>query len=289
MFSRLILSLNKAAASKKRIDSFLAMEPLLTNAEHPLGKSEEKASSPFVSFDDVSFTYGKEGDKNAINHISFEIQKGQSIGLIGGTGSGKSTVIALLTRLYDPSFGEITYRGLPLKEYDLEALRKEISFVSQRPSLFKGTIRSNLLLGKEDASEEEIVKALEDACAYEFVNAFPERLDHPVSEGGSNLSGGQKQRLLIARAFLKGGDLLILDDAMSALDYLSEQKIRNVLKAKKDLTKIIVSQRVSSLHDCDDILVFDNGEIVASGTDMSLRDSSPLYADFASSGAEEER
>ncbi len=288
MFSRLILSLNKAAASKKRIDSFLALEPLLTNAEHPSGKDDEKASSPYISFNDVSFTYGKEGDKNAIEHISFELQKGQTLGLIGGTGSGKSTVIALLTRLYDPSFGEITYRGLPLKEYDLAALRKEISFVSQRPSLFKGTIRSNLLLGKEDASEEEIVFALQDACAYEFVNAFPERLDHPVSEGGTNLSGGQKQRLLIARAFLKGGDLLILDDAMSALDYLSEQKIRNVLKAKKDLTKIIVSQRVSSLHDCDNILVFDNGEIVASGTDASLRESSPLYADFASSSAEEE-
>ncbi len=286
MFSRLILSLNKASASKKRIDSFLSLEPSLQN-EAKYSKKDGGESDAIVSFENVSFTYGKEGDKNAISNITFSLRKGESLGLIGGTGSGKSTVIGLLTRLYDPSEGEISYRGLPLKEYDLDSLRKEISFVSQRPSLFKGTIRSNMLLGKEDASEEEIVKALQDACAYEFVRSFPEYLDHPVNEGGSNLSGGQKQRLLIARAFLKDGDILILDDSMSALDYLSEQKIRKVLKEKKELTKIIVSQRVSSLKDCDDILVFDNGQVVAEGDDKTLREASPLYADFASSSLEE--
>ncbi len=286
MFSRLILSLNKASASKKRIDSFLSLEPSLQN-EAKYSKKDGGESDAIISFENVSFTYGKEGDKNAISNITFSLRKGESLGLIGGTGSGKSTVIGLLTRLYDPSEGEISYRGLPLKGYDLDSLRKEISFVSQRPSLFKGTIRSNMLLGKEDASEEEIVKALQDACAYEFVRSFPEYLDHPVNEGGSNLSGGQKQRLLIARAFLKGGDILILDDSMSALDYLSEQKIRKVLKEKKELTKIIVSQRVSSLKDCDDILVFDNGQVVAEGDDKALRETSPLYADFASSSLEE--
>lgn len=286
MFSRLILSLNKASASKKRIDSFLSLEPSLQN-EAKYSKKDGGESDAIISFENVSFTYGKEGDKNAISNIAFSLRKGESLGLIGGTGSGKSTVIGLLTRLYDPSEGEISYRGLPLKGYDLDSLRKEISFVSQRPSLFKGTIRSNMLLGKEDASEEEIVKALQDACAYEFVRSFPEYLDHPVNEGGSNLSGGQKQRLLIARAFLKGGDILILDDSMSALDYLSEQKIRKVLKEKKELTKIIVSQRVSSLKDCDDILVFDNGQVVAEGDDKALRETSPLYADFASSSLEE--
>lgn len=288
MFSRLFLSLNKAAASKKRIDSFLALEPLLANQKIYSLKDELK-KEPLVSFEDVSFTFGKVGDKCAISDITFELKRGETLGFIGGTGSGKSTVMNLLTRLYDPTTGKILYRGLPLKEYDLDALHKEISFVSQRPSLFKGTIRSNLLLGKEDASEEEIEKALQDACAFDFVMNFPERLDHPVNEGGSNLSGGQKQRLLIARAFLKGGDLLILDDSMSALDYLSERKIRNVLKAKKDLTKIIISQRVSSLHDCDLILVFENGKIVDRGTDASLRLSSSLYKDFASSGLEEEK
>lgn len=286
MFSRLILSLNKAAASKKRIDSFLALEPLLTN-EKVYSLKDEIKDQPLVSFKDVSFTFGKDGDKYAISDISFDLHRGETLGLIGGTGSGKSTVINLLTRLYDPSEGTILYRGLPLKEYDLDSLHQEISFVSQRPSLFKGTIRSNLLLGKEGASEEEIEKALQDACAFDFVMNFPEKLEHPVNEGGSNLSGGQKQRLLIARALLKGGDLLILDDSMSALDYLSEQKIRNVLKAKKDLTKIIISQRVSSLHDCDEILVFENGKIVDRGTDVSLRETSALYKDFASSGLEE--
>lgn len=286
MFSRLILSLNKASASKKRIDSFLSLEPSLRN-EAQYSKEDEKGEDKIISFKNVSFTYGHKGEKNAISGISFDLKKGESLGLIGGTGSGKSTVIGLLTRLYDPSGGEISYRGLPLKEYDLDALHKEISFVSQRPSLFKGTIRSNLLLGKEDASEEEIVKALQDACAYEFVHSFPEYLEHPVNEGGSNLSGGQKQRLLIARAFLKGGDILILDDSMSALDYLSEQKIRKILKEKKELTKIIVSQRVSSLKDCDDILVFDNGKVVAEGNDETLRETSSLYADFASSSLEE--
>ena len=288
MFSRLILSLNKAAASKKRIDSFLALEPLLTNA-NTFSIKDDKKDAPLVSFKDVSFTFGEKGDKYAISGISFELKRGETLGFIGGTGSGKSTVINLLTRLYDPSAGSILYRGLPLKEYDLDALHKEIAFVSQRPSLFKGTIRSNLLLGKEEATEEEIEKALKDACAYDFVMNFPEKLDHPVNEGGSNLSGGQKQRLLIARALLKGGDLLILDDSMSALDYLSEQKIRNVLKAKKDLTKIIVSQRVSSLRDCEEILVFENGRIVAQGNDTSLRETSALYQDFASSGLEEEK
>lgn len=287
MFSRLILSLNKASASKKRIDSFLALEPTL-DYEPKFDKKDGETNAPLLCFEDVAFTFGKQGDKCAVEGISFSLKKGECLGLIGGTGSGKSTVINLATHLFDPSSGRILYRGLPLNEYDLDALHKEISEVSQRPSLFKGTIRSNLLLGKADASEEEMVTALKDACAYEFVSVFPEYLDHPVNEGGSNLSGGQKQRLLIARALLKGGDLLILDDSMSALDYLSEKKIRGVLKAKKDLTKIIVSQRVSSLRDCDEILVFDNGHIVARGTDEELRKTSPLYQDFASSGLKEE-
>lgn len=288
MFSRLILSLNKASASKKRIDSFLALEPTL-DYEPKFDKKDGDMNAPLLRFEDVAFTFGKKGDKCAVEGISFSLEKGECLGLIGGTGSGKSTVINLSTHLFDPSSGRILYRGLPLNEYNLDSLHAEISEVSQRPSLFKGTIRSNLLLGKADASEEEMVMALKDACAYEFVSAFPEYLEHPVNEGGSNLSGGQKQRLLIARALLKGGDLLILDDSMSALDYLSEKKIRGVLKAKKDLAKIIVSQRVSSLRDCDEILVFDNGHIVARGTDEELRKTSPLYQDFASSGLKEEK
>lgn len=284
MFSRLILSLNKAAASKKRVDAFLALEPNLERRGNldPSSLEEE----PFVSFEDVSFTYGKKGEQDAVKHISFGLKKGETLGLIGGTGSGKSTTMALLCHLYDRSNGTILYKGKPVEEYDLDALHTDITYLSQRPSLFKGTIRSNLLLGKKDASEEEIVDALKDSCAYEFVSSFPDYLEHPVEEGGSNLSGGQKQRLLLARSFLRGGSLLILDDAMSALDYLSEQHVRESLKKKKGLTKIIISQRVSSIHEADTILVYQNGEIVAKGTDMELRKTSPLYADFASSQEE---
>lgn len=279
MFSRLVLSLNKASASKKRLDAFLALEPELKN-EPKENLKEEKLSS-LISFDDVSFTYGEKGDKYAINDISFSLNKGESLGLIGGTGSGKSTVISLLSRLYDPSKGDIKYKGISLKDYDLEKLHEDISLVSQRPSIFKGTIRSNLLLGKKDATEKEMENALSEACALEFVKSFPEYLDHPVLEGGSNLSGGQKQRLLLARAFLKGGEVLVIDDGMSALDYLSEKKIRDTLKEKKVLTKIIVSQRVSSLHDCSQILVFENGKIIAKGSEIELLETCPLYQEFA--------
>jgi len=285
MFSRLILSLNKAAASKKRIDAFLALEPGIKEGTVEV-MPDAPRDGPLIRFEDVSFTYGEANDKLAVRNLSFEVLTGASIGLIGGTGSGKSTAMSLLTRLYDPTSGTILYAGKPLSEYTDAALRREMTFLSQRPSLFKGTIRSNLLLGKGDASEAELWKSLENACAKEFVSSFPEGLDHPVLEGGSNLSGGQRQRLLLARSFLRPSRLLIIDDGLSALDYLSEQKIRNYLKTRVDLTKIIVSQRVSTIRGCDAILVFENGEIVARGTDGELRSSSPLYREFASAAEE---
>ena len=181
---------------------------------------------------------------------------------------------------FEPTSGQIFYRGIPLYEYDLNALRKEISVALQKPSIFKGTIRSNLLLSKKDATEEEMVKALKDALAYDYVSKYDDFLDHEVEEGGANLSGGQKQRLLIAKALLKGGDLLILDDCMSALDYLSDQKVRSNISKIKGLTKIIVSQRASSLIDCDKILVFDNGQIIASGKHEELLKSCDIYREI---------
>lgn len=245
MFSRLIVSLNKASASNKRINAFYAMEPSIRNAK-AYGKNDEVAGSPLVKFEDVSLTYGKVGEKPAVSHLSFSIAKGTWVGLIGGTGSGKSSTIALLERLYEPSSGSIAYRGVPLDQYDLDSLRQEISLVSQKPSLFKGTIRSNLLFGKANASEEEMVGVLKQSLAYEYVSQYPDFIDHPIEEAGANLSGGQKQRLLIARALLKGGDLLILDDSTSALDYISDQKVRANISAISGLTKIIVSQRAGS-------------------------------------------
>lgn len=279
MFSRMIFALNKASASKKRIDSLLALEGDIKNTGI-ITKDEEASGSKLIEFKDVSLTYGKEGDKPAVSNLTFRIDQGETVGIIGGTGSGKSTAISLLLRLYEPTSGQIFYRGIPLYEYDLNALRKEISVALQKPSIFKGTIRSNLLLSKKDATEEEMVKALKDALAYDYVSKYDDFLDHEVEEGGANLSGGQKQRLLIARALLKGGDLLILDDCMSALDYLSDQKVRSNISKIKGLTKIIVSQRASSLIDCDKILVFDNGQIIASGKHEELLKGCDIYREI---------
>lgn len=279
MFSRMILSLNKAVASKERIDSLLALEADIENSG-VITKDEEASGTKLIEFKDVSLTYGKEGDKPAVSGLTFRIDQGETIGIIGGTGSGKSTAISLILRLFEPTSGQILYRGIPLHEYDLDALRKEMSVVLQKPSIFKGTIRSNLLLSKKDATEEEMVKALKDALAYDFVSKYDDFLDHEVEEGGTNLSGGQKQRLIIARALLRKADLLILDDCMSALDYLSDQKVRSNISKIKGLTKIIVSQRASSLMDCDKIFVFDNGRIVASGKHDELLKNCDIYREI---------
>jgi len=279
MFSRMILSLNKAYASKKRIDSLLALEGDIKN-EGIITKDEEASGTKLIEFKDVSLTYGQEGDKPAVSGLSFRIDQGETVGIIGGTGSGKSTAISLLLRLFEPTSGQIFYRGIPIHEYDLDSLRKEVSVVLQKPSIFKGSIRSNLLLSKKDATEEEMVKALKDALAYDFVSKYDDFLDHEIEEGGTNLSGGQKQRLLIARALLRPADLLILDDCMSALDYLSDQKVRANISKIKGLTKIIVSQRALSLMDCDKILVFDNGRIIASGKHEELLNTCDIYREI---------
>jgi ATP-binding cassette, subfamily B, multidrug efflux pump len=273
MFSRLIVSLNRALASEKRLNSFLRLEPAIQD-----GSSEVNLASPeILRFDDVSLSYGSKDDKPAVSHLSFALQKGQTLGIIGGTGSGKSSTLALITRLYDPTSGAVYFGGTNLKDLRLSSLREEISLVSQKPALFKGTIRSNLLLGKPDASEEEMVAALKDALAYEYVSRYSDGLDHEVEEGGANLSGGQKQRLLIARALLKGGSLLILDDSTSALDYLSDKQVRANLGKRASLTKILVSQRATTLVDCDLILVYDAGSIIASGRHEELLEKCPLY------------
>lgn len=278
-FQRLIVSLNKAAASKKRIDDFLAYEPQIINTKE-FSKNDEIKEKPYISFNNVSLTYGKKGDKFAVSGLTFDIKKGSWVGLIGGTGSGKSTTISLLERLYEPSEGEILYRGIPLDKYDLDSLRKEISLVSQKPSIFKGSIRSNLLLAKKDATEGEMIDALKKSLAYEYVSKYDDFLEHEVEEAGANLSGGQKQRLLIARALLKGGDLLILDDSTSALDYLSDQQVRHNISQIPSLTKIIVSQRAGSLKDCDLILVYDKGQIIAQGKHEELLKDCQVYQEI---------
>jgi ATP-binding cassette subfamily B multidrug efflux pump len=260
------------------VDAFLALTPSIEN--HPTFAGDNEAKEPLIRFEDVALSYGQKGDKPAVEHLSFSIQKGSWVGLIGGTGSGKSTTLALLERLYEPSAGKIYYRGEELSRYDLDKLHEEISFVSQKPALFKGTIESNLRLAKPNATEEELLAALKESLAYEYVQKFPEGLAHPVEEGGANLSGGQKQRLLIARALLKGGDILILDDSTSALDYLSDLQVRRNIASHPGLTKILVSQRASTLKDCDLILVYDNGRILDQGTNAELLSRCSVYKDI---------
>jgi len=279
MASRLIVSLNRALASKKRVDAFLNVAPAIVNRAAK-GRRDQVPGAPILEFRNVSLTYGRPGDKPAVEGLSFSLNEGETLGLIGGTGSGKSSTIALLERLYEPSEGQVLYRGLPLDEYDLVQLRQEIALVSQKPSLFAGTIRSNLLLGNPLATEEEIQQASKDSLAQEFVSAYQDGLEHPVEQGGANLSGGQKQRLLIARGLLHGGDLLILDDSTSALDFLSDKKVRANLSKKKDLTKIIVSQRATSLALCSKILVYDNGRIIAEGPHETLLSTCPVYKEI---------
>ncbi|MCQ2772342.1 MAG: ABC transporter ATP-binding protein/permease [Bacilli bacterium] len=276
MFSRMIVALNKARASLKRINQFLLMEPDITN--NPEG--EPCDSDEYIKFDHVSFSYSDTSAKNTLNDINISIKKDQWIGFIGGTGSGKSTVISLLERMYQVKEGTIYYRGLPIDKYDLDKLRQEISLVSQKPSVFKGTVKSNLVLAKDDATDEEIEWALKQSLAYEYISKYPDYTDHEIEENGANLSGGQRQRLLIARGLLKGGDLLILDDSTSALDYLSDLHVRENISSIPGLTKIIVSQRAGSLKDCDMIYVFDKGEIVGAGTHTELLENCKIYREI---------
>ncbi len=275
MFSRLIVSLDKALASKKRVDAFFATPGDIVSGTLPL--PQKGGVGPYLRFVDVSMTYGAKGDALAVRHLSFELAKGSSLGLIGGTGSGKSTTLALLERLYEPSSGSILYDGEPLAQYDLTSLRRRFSYVPQKPAVFAGTIRSNLLLGDPSASEDRLWAVLKESQADGFVASFPEGLDHLVEEGGKNLSGGQKQRLLLARAFLHGGDLLLLDEATSSLDALTEKAIRAHLQERRDLTEIVVSSRVSAVAGCDLILVYDGGTIVARGSHEELLRDSPIY------------
>jgi ATP-binding cassette subfamily B protein len=270
--SRLIVSFSQSLASQKRIDSFLALP------DTPKGGTlivEPSSEAPLLEFRHVFFAYG-EGEK-AANDVSFVLRRGEKIGIIGPTGSGKSTLASLIERFLEPSSGEILLNGRDIRLYDLQALRSQISFVSQKPSIFSGTIRSNLLLGNPTATEAEIKKALALSLAEEFVSRYPDGLGHPLEEGGGNLSGGQKQRLLIARALLAKPSLLILDDATSALDYLSEQKVRTNLWGIEGLSLIAISQKTSTLSPCDEILVLESGAVKERGSQAALLAEGGLY------------
>ena len=279
--SNLVIIFTRAFASKKRVEELLNLKEDLENNGTFADLFIENGQNLF-EFKNVSFKYN-EGENNVVKDLNFTIKKGERVGIIGGTGSGKTTLIKLIERFFDRSEGEILYKGHDIKDYNLNSLHHEVSLVNQKAVLFKGTIKSNLLIGKKDASESEMIKALKDACAYDFVKKYDDFLDHQVEENGRNFSGGQKQRLSIARALIKNGETLILDDSTSALDYLTEKELKQHIFENRDLTIIIIAQRVSSLLNCDKIIVMYHGQVESVGTHEELLKTSKVYKEIYSS------
>ncbi len=283
--SNLVVIFTRAFASKHRVDMLLKLESDISKNGTYICKNLAK-TQPILEFKNVDFKY-KEAINNTLEDLNFEILKGETVGIIGGTGSGKSTLIKLIDRLYSPSSGEIIYKGKDISDYDFNELKKEISIVNQKSVLLSGTIKSNLKLAKDDATDEEIINALKEASAYEFVMNKTGKINEIVEEDGMNFSGGQRQRLCIARGILKANEILILDDSYSALDYLTEKEINNNLKKKTGITKIIISQRISSLMNADKIIVMYHGKIDSIGTHKELLEKSKLYKEIYESQTRE--
>lgn len=278
--ANLVVSLSKAMASLSRVENVLDTETSMKFVDQNEEKEAENVSEETVRFEHVSLKYAGAGDES-LSDISFTVKCGQTIGVIGGTGSGKSSLISLIPRFYDATAGEIYLKGRPIAEWSRESLRKQVAVVMQKAQLFAGTIRSNLLWGRADATDEQLWKALQIAQAEEFVQSKPEKLNEPVEQGGRNLSGGQRQRLTIARALVSEPDILILDDSASALDYATDAALRKSLKELPEKTTVfIVSQRTSSLQHADQILVLDDGNLVGIGTHDELLKSCETYREI---------
>ncbi|MBQ4150477.1 MAG: ABC transporter ATP-binding protein [Clostridia bacterium] len=272
-FANFIVTITKAMASASRIEEFFKEgSPMETVA------SERDASAPFIVFDNVSFAYPSGG--NVLKNISFTVNRGETVGIIGGTGSGKSSLVGLIPRFYDVSAGKVLVDGLDVRAYEGEALKERIGVVPQKAVLFSGTIRSNMLWGKGDATDEEMISAINMAQGGDIISAKGS-LDAPVNEGGKNFSGGQRQRLTIARALVRNPEILILDDSASALDYATDARLRMAIKNRENPpTTFIVSQRAASVMHADKIIVLDGGEAVGIGTHEELLKSSAVYKEI---------
>ena len=277
MLSMVVVMISMSMASIRRIREVLAETPDLHDPENPV--MEVKDGS--IDFDHVSFSYKHGSGKNALTDIDLHIKSGETIGVIGGTGSGKSSLVNLICRLYDVNEGCVKVGGLDVREYDMEALRNQVSVVLQKNTLFSGTILDNLRWGNPEATDEECMEACRAACADEFIDRFPDGYHTRIERGGSNVSGGQKQRLCIARALLKKPKVLILDDSTSAVDTATDAKIRKAFAEKiPGTTKIIIAQRVSSVEGADRILVLDNGRVNAFDTHDNLLKSNAIYQEI---------
>lgn len=277
--ANLIVLLSRAIASMGRVSQVLDTQTSMTfpAEEQP---SLPSTSDVAVAFDHVSLAYRGAGDES-LSDVNFVAHRGQTIGVIGGTGSGKSTLVSLIPRFYDATAGQVTLLGKPIAAYSREELRRRVAVVMQKAQLFKGTIRSNLLWGNENATDEELWHALSLAQAEDFVRQKPGKLDDPVEQGGRNLSGGQRQRLTIARALVGQPDILILDDSASALDYATDAALRRALRTLPEKTTLfIVSQRTSSLRHADQIIVLDDGRVVGIGTHDDLLKSCDVYREI---------
>ncbi len=280
----LLITINKALASYRRVESVMNEKSAMEYSESDPGKKE---TDDAVSFRNVSFTYPG-SSKPSIDDISFTVRKGDTVGVIGGTGSGKTTLISLIPRYYDATEGSVEVNGNSVKDYTKETITKLVTVVPQKAQLFKGTIRSNMMLGNENAAEEEILSALDKAQAKEIADKKG-GLDADVEQNGRNFSGGQKQRLTIARALTKGGEVLILDDSSSALDFKTDADLRKALSTLTGMTKFIVSQRISSVKNADIILVLDKGRLVGKGSHSELLKDNEIYQDIYYSQFPEER
>ncbi len=277
----LVVIFTKGIASNKRLNNFLNIKPKIKN--NSIYKNIKiQTGEELISLKEVGFAY--DNSKNmTISNVNFSINKGETIGIIGGTGSGKTTIIKLIERFFDVTKGEIIYKGHNIKDYDLNSLHKEISLVNQKNVLFKGTIKSNMLMGKSDASDEEIYEALKKAKAYNFIKRNEDGINCLVEENGRNFSGGQKQRICIARSILKKGELLILDDSTSALDFITDRDVRRNISKEKDLTTLIISQRISSLNGCSKIVVLYQGEVVGFDTYENLMKNCDIFKEIYAS------
>ena len=280
MLSMIFVMIIMSKASAERIVEILDEQSDLTNGENPIHEVKDGS----IIFDNVNFSYAKRKDKLCLSDVNIHIKSGQTIGVLGGTGSSKSSFVQLIPRLYDVTEGKVLVGGVDVREYDIEALRNEVAMVLQKNVLFSGTIKENLRWGNENATDEELIHVCKLAQAHDFIASFPDGYDTYIEQGGTNVSGGQKQRLCIARALLKKPKILILDDSTSAVDTKTDALIRKAFADEiPDTTKIIIAQRVSSIEHADQIIVLDNGKVNAVGTHEELLQTNAIYQEVYNS------
>jgi len=280
MLAMVFVMITMSRASAKRIVEILDEKSNLTNPPNPIFT----VKNGDITFRDVDFKYSADAGKNCLQKINLEIKSGETIGILGGTGSSKTTFVQLIPRLYDVTEGSVLVGGVDVRDYDLTTLRNQVAVVLQKNILFTGTIKENLRWGDPNASDEELVRVCKLACADEFIQNFPDKYDTMIEQGGSNVSGGQKQRLCIARALLKKPKILILDDSTSAVDTKNDAQIRKAFREEiPNTTKLIIAQRFSSVEDADKIIIIDKGHINAVGTHAELLQTNPIYREVYSS------